>query len=227
MNFDAEVSYDYVPDYCGFSMFQDGSKFKYDEDGEICLATDGSTWAKRLINNMPLPDYIDSKSLIPPVETLLFPEFGSLERKKKKKESVGNYIEDCEFCGKYMEKTFSFYGKLVCEGCIARLKDERCLTCSNKNQYAELFVDDVEDLPFEQRYVKDEADNEADYCQICSCRLKMVYEDDPILGAYYHSYLLTGGEDDRFYESMTCQVCGENCGNSSLCQDCRSWVFRN
>ena len=229
MNFSMEVkSYDYT-ESCGFSMFPDGSKFKYGDDGEICLATDCSTWAKRLINNLPLPDYIESETLVPP-ETLSFPEFGTLERKKRKKESVGKYIEDCEFCGEYMEKTYSFFGKLVCKVCITHLKNEKCLTCTNNNQHAQLFVDDVEDLPFGQRYIKDEDDKESDYCRICNYQLKMVYEKDPILGAYYHSYLLAGGDDDRFYESMiedTCQVCGEECGNSSLCRDCRSWVFRN
>jgi hypothetical protein len=213
------VSYDYD---CGFSRFPDGSKFKYDYDGEICLATDCSTWAKRLINNLPLPEYLYSGSLVPS-ETLYFPEFGTRERKKGKKESVGNYIEDCEFCGEYMEKTFRFYGKLVCKVCILRLKeDEKCLTCSNINQYAELFTNDVEKTPFGQRYIKDD---ESDYCEDCSCRLKMVYKDDPILGAYYHSYLLTGGEDD--YEEH-CQVCGEeSINNSSVCEDCRRWIFLN
>jgi hypothetical protein len=224
------VSYDYLE--CGFSRFPDGSKFKYGNDGEICLATDCSTWAKRLINNLPLPDYIDSGALVPS-ETLSFPEFGTRERKKGKKESVGNYIEDCEFCGEYMEKTFRFYGKLVCKVCIVRLKeDEKCLTCTSINQYAELFTNDVEKTPFGQRYIKDD---ESDYCEDCSCRLKMVYKNDPILGAYYHSHLLiTRGEEDddydRFFQIMIqehCQVCGEESINSSICRDCRSWVFLN
>ena len=229
MNQSMDMNNDYST--CGFSRFPDGSKFKYDEDGEICLATDCSTWAKRLLNNLPFADYIESEEFVPPSEFLSFPEFGTLEKKKKgKKESVGNYIEDCEFCGVYMEKTFSFQGKLVCKKCITLLKREKCLTCSNSNQYAQLFIDDVEEIPFSNRYIKDETDKEAEYCQDCSYKIKMVYEDDPILGAYFHSLLLAGGVEDRFYQIMsenTCQVCGDDCGNSSLCQDCRSWVFRN
>ena len=230
MNTNTEVSYD----YCGFSSFSDGSNFRYSNNGDICLANDGSTWAKRLINNAPLQDYIDSKELVP-AESLLFPEFGTLEKKKKKKETVGNYIEDCEFCGEYMEKTFTFYGKLVCKECASRLKNEKCLTCSNINKYADLFTNDAEETPFCQRYIKDETDKESYYCNVCSFRLKMVYEDDKLLGASYHSYLLSGGGDlyenedyDRMYESMIekhCQICGDESGIDSVCRNCISWVF--
>lgn len=236
MNTMEEVSYDYSPlDYCGFSSFSDGSKFRY-SNGDICLATDSSTWAKRLINNVPIQDYIDSKALVPP-ESLFFPEFGTLEKKKKKKEAVGNYIEDCEFCGEYMEKTYRFYGKLVCKICIPLLEKEKCLTCSNINKYAELFTNDVEDSPFCQRYIKDEADKEANYCNDCSFKIKMVYQDDKLLGSSYHSYLLSGAgscEDDeeeyyeRMYQGMIekhCRICGDESEMDSICRNCISWVF--
>ena len=191
-----------------------------------------STWAKRLVNNLPL-----SEVLIPPSEFLSFPEFGTLEKKKMRKESVGNYIEDCEFCGQYMGKTFTFYGKLVCEGCISLLKSQMCLTCSNINKYAEMFTNDTEqtEVPFNQRYIQEGHGGESNYCEVCSNNIKSVYKSDPILGAYYHSRLLSmsESEDDydyynRLYQDMTeetCQVCGDVSIDSSICQDCKSWVY--
>lgn len=174
MNSTTKVSYD----YSGFSKFPDGSKFKYNEEGEICLSTDCSNWAKRLLHNLPLHDYIDSEELVPPSEFLSFPEFGSRERMKRKgrKESVGNYIEDCEFCGEYMEKTFQFYGKLVCESCITFLKKEKCSLCSMHNIYVDMFIEDYISIPFETRFVKNMmVDSDIYfYCNTCYKKLSEI-----------------------------------------------------
>ena len=114
-------SYDYES---GFSNFSDGFKFCYSEDGDICLSTDCSTWAKKLIHNLPLSDYIESEAFIPP-KVLHFPEFGTKRKKKKRtqeektqektqerKESVGNYIERrCRVCGDFTgdEENICYY----------------------------------------------------------------------------------------------------------------------
>jgi hypothetical protein len=206
------VSYDYSSSVCGFSNFPDGSKFKYNEDGEVCLSTDCSTWAKRLLHNLPLPDYIDSEKLVPPFE-LSFPEFGTRERRKKvKKESVGNYIEDCEFCGDYMEKTFSFYGKLVCEHCIHILKREKCMYCSNHNMYTNIFIEeDYSSVPFGARYVKDNVyDTDSFwYCNTC-------YE-------YVTSCFEPYNRLDEGYNLFHLEACpsGGNESGGSLCYWCR------
>ena len=206
MNLTTEmVSYDYSA-LTGFSYFPDGSKFKYNEDGEVCLSTDCSNWAKRLLHNLPLPDYIDSEELVPPCDFLSFPEFGTQDRRKKvKKESVGNYIEDCEFCGDYMEKNFSFYGKLVCEHCIQVLKKEKCMYCSKHNMYADIFIEeDYSSVPFGARFVKDNVyDTDSFwYCNAC------------------YEYVTHIGKKEGYNRLEACQNCGtENVG--PLCYLCR------
>jgi hypothetical protein len=199
----SNMTYDYVP--CGFSKFPDGSKFKYGDDGEICLATDCSTWAKQLLNNLSLPEYLYSEALVPP-ERMLFPEFGTLERKKRKKESVGKYIEDCEFCGEYMEKTFrvSFEDdyKLVCEDCNKFFQKEKCLLCKQRqNRYFEKIITNSEDLDGE------------DYCSTCWGNLTQ------LATSYFQAREGYGyDEDDRDLDA--CPGCGIDNGGS-LCYWCR------
>ena len=182
----------------GFSNFSDGFKFKYNKEGEICLATDCSTWAKKLVNNMNLPDYLESEALVPP-EVLHFPEFGTREKKKRRKESVGNYIENCEACNNYMDKTFNFYGRLVCDFCINELKKQKC-SCGANNRIAEMFCNEgkiyqaqeCEDYCLEMtlwnmmRY----------YCSKC-------YHEEYALGTYstmQFEILLQDEEDDEDYD---------------------------
>ena len=204
------VSYDYsapstrFDSICGFSQFPDGSKFKYNEDGEVCLSTDCSTWAKKLLHNLPLPDYIDSDQFIPPSEILSFPEFGSQERRRKvKKESVGNYIEDCEFCGEYMEKTFSFKRKLICEDCNTFLQKEKCLLCKhNQNQFSINFVTTRE---IQIRSCYDE------YCSTCWGNLTQLTNS-------YFSMRPEFRDEEEDLEA--CPGCGSNTGGS-LCYWCR------
>ena len=229
------VSYDYsapssVPSscgdsICGFSKFPDGSKFKYNEDGEVCLATDCSTWAKRLLHDLPLPDYIDSDQLVLPSEFLSFPEFGTRERRKKvKKESVGNYIEDCEFCGDYMEKTFRFFGKLVCEPCIQVLKRETCMHCSNHNMYADIFIEeDYNSVPFGARFVKDmTVDTDSYwYCNTCYQNVSRLTNNEE--ESWFQAYNRLDEGYNLFYLDTHLEAC-PSCGNESggsLCYWCR------
>ena len=194
---------------CGFSKFPDGSNFKYNEDGEICLSTDCSTWAKRLLNNIPLDDYIDSESFVPPSEFLSFPEFGTRERRKGKKESVGNYIEDCEFCGNHMEKNFSFSGKLICENCNDFLQKEKCMLCKhNQNLFSMKFV--------KTRVIQESRDAIDEYCRPCWKNVMQLAD------AYFNSIPNEGGfSDEEEYEDLdACPRCGADSGGS-ICYWCR------
>jgi hypothetical protein len=204
------LSYDYsTPCECGFSKFPDGSNFKYNEDGEICLSTDCSTWAKRLLNNLPLDDYIASESFVPPSEFLSFPEFGTRERRKGKKETVGNYIEDCEFCGDHMEETFSFKGKLICENCNDFLQKEKCMLCKhNQNLFSMKFV--------KTRVIQDSRNSIDEYCRPCWKNVMQLAD------AYFNSIPNEGGfSDEEEYEDLdACPRCGADSGGS-LCYFCR------
>jgi len=203
------VSYDYANDSCacGFSKFPDGFKFKYNEDGEVCLSTDCSTWAKRLLNNLPLNDYIESESFVPPSEFLSFPEFGSQERKKNRKESVGNYIEDCDLCGEYMEKTFSFYGRLICKNCNHFLQSEKCLLCKNEqNKFSKRFLS--------TRVIHKKGSTD-EYCSTCWRNLMQ------LANSYFNRIPNEGrvSSDDEDEFDDTCLGCGDNTGG--ICYWCR------
>lgn len=212
-----ENIYDYCTSHssseCGFSRFTDGFKFKYNCNGEICLATDCSTWAKRLLNDMPLPQYIESETVVPSSDFLTFPEFGTLERKKQwKKESVGNYIEDCELCGEYMEKTFNFYGKLVCNKCNECLKKQKCNLCKGFNSFVINFINDCEktELPFEIRLIKRVNTSISSdfyfYCKTCEENLSCRELSEPL-------------------DYDACSFC-EGGTSSLVCRDCR-WILNN
>ena len=174
------ISYDYQS---GFSRFTDGSKFKYNDQGDICLSTGCSTWAKRLLHDVPLSMYIQAEEEVQPLSDFLtFPEFGTLKRKRQwKKESVGNYIEDCEYCGEYMEKTFRFYGKLVCFQCRESLKKQNCDRCDDFNSHVNTFIEDCEksDVPFNTRFIKNiKMEISSDiyfYCNSCKENLSRGY----------------------------------------------------
>ena len=206
-------SYDYS---CGFSNFPDGFKFRYSEDGDICIATDCSTWAKKLINNLPLSDYIDCEAFIPPA-VLHFPEFGTRERKKKRKESVGNYIENCECCNQHIDTTFSFFGKLVCDSCNSELKLQKCKFCDSKNRIAEMFCNEgrvykQEDLETEDFCLQLTLYNMMrDYCSKC-------YKED------YDSLIYFRQEED--YEEdygEGCRLCrGYTDGEGDICYYCEN-----
>jgi hypothetical protein len=226
-------SYDY--DF-GFSRFPDGFKFKYNDDGEICFSTDCSTWAKRVLNNLPLPEFLESEAFNPPSEILSFPDFGTIEKKKKwKKEKVGNYIEDCEFCGSFMEKTFRFCGKLVCEPCNQFLKYEKCflLSCGNMNRFCKIFIEDCEktNIPFNLRFIRD---NDSTFCQYCyeeNVRSRDLYfryntgqnwiehneydqDWEQVVQNMYNQYT------DEDYQAEACRIC-ESENGGSICRDCR------
>ena len=215
-----EYTYDY--NSCGFSRFQDGFKFKYGHDGEVCLATDCSNWAKRLLHNLPLPDYIDSEALVPPSEFLSFPDFGTLERKKMRKESVGKYIEDCEFCGQYMEKTFRFYKNLVCEPCNEALKREKCSLCKESpNMYAEMFIENHDiSVPFGTGFIKNitlTVDSDIYYyCSRCKDNLTHLSNSYFNRSNDMEEYNRMQQED---YDLEACPGCGANTGG--ICYWCR------
>ena len=221
MNQSMDMNNDYST--CGFSRFPDGSKFKYDEDGEICLATDCSTWAKRLLNNLPFADYIESEEFVPPSEFLSFPEFGTLEKKKKgKKESIGNYIEDCEFCGEHMDETFACYivegeHKLICDECNDFVKREKCLLCKGRpNRYVEHFLNTKGVVPTSKCLCGGE-----DYCSTCwdnLTRLSNSYFNEFPEGRPYHS----GYDGDL----DLCPQCGDDSGGG-LCYWCRREMMRD
>lgn len=185
------VSYDYESP-CGFSKFPDGSKFKYNGDGEVCLSTDCSTWAKRLLHNLPLPDYIDSEAFVPPCEFLSFPMFGTQERRRKqrRKESVSNYIENCECCGTYMEKTFYIdieEYKLICESCNQFLQQHNCALCKGRpNKFVERFVKSK--TPLDETIAVEEQ-----YCVTCWGNLSQ------LSNAYFSSGYYDSEED--YYDS--------------------------
>jgi len=110
----------------GFSKFQDGSKFKYNKAGEVCFSTDCSSWAKRLLNNVPLHEYMYSESLVPPKDPFTSPNFGTQKKSKKRQERVNAYIDSCEFCSlafqveDAMSSITVFYkGKQVCAQCYS------------------------------------------------------------------------------------------------------------
>ena len=204
----------------GFSNFSDGFKFKYNEDGEICLVTDCSTWAKKLLNNMPLPEYLESEALVPP-EVLHFPEFGTQDRKKKKiKESVGNYIENCEACKIPMNTTHSFYGRLVCDFCITELKKQKC-NCGANNRIAEMFCDEgkVYQAPYCHDYCLELTlwNTMRFYCSKC-------YREEYLPGLYANTQfeILRQDSDDEGYDEEGCRVCrGPTAGAGDICYYCR------
>lgn len=195
-------------EYIGFSRFKDGFKFKYDSNGEVCLSTDCSTWAKRVLNNMPLFDFIDSKQYIPPSEFLTFPEFGTLKQKKRRRESIDNYIEDCEFCGNYMEKSFKVGEKLICEHCNLFLKTETCSLCKNLNIYHNMFLDyyDKNSVSFQTTLINNNNmtvdSNIFFYCKTCNDNLSL------------YQY-------DTEFDLEACPGCGVEDSAGSLCYMCR------
>lgn len=215
MNYIEKQSYD----YSGLSNFPDGFKFRYSEDGDICFATDCSTWAKKLINNLPLSVYLESEALVPP-EVLHFPEFGTRERKKLRKESVGNYIEDCESCKQHMDATFSFCGRLVCYSCNNELKRQKCNCCGAKNRIAELFCNEgkVYQAPYCEDYFLELTlwNTMSYYCSNC-------YKEE------YASYIYSNIQMDFLrqddYEEdygEGCRVCrGPTAGQGDICYYCR------
>lgn len=227
-------TYDYLcstPSFeSGFSRFPDGSKFKYNCDGEICLAIEGSTWAKRLLKNMPLYKYLESEWVVPQSDFLTFPEFGTLERKKQwKKESVGNYIEDCELCGEYMEKTFNFHEKLVCNNCNESLKKQKCTLCKGFNSFVINFINDYEktDIPFEIRLIKRVNTTISTdfylYCKTCEENLSHLNRAYMSGRDYYLSepYL----EPLDYEDPDVCSFC-EGGTSSLVCRDCM-WILNN
>lgn len=189
-------------DYCGFLNFPDGLKFKYNEEGDICIATDCSTWAKKLVDNMPLSEYLESEGLVPP-EVLHFPEFGTRERRKKRKESIGNYIENCEYCSEHMDMTFKLCGNLVCSQCNYTLKNYKCKLCNKMNMFAEQFRGiyeylDTDNYSIEQTFFNIMKDS-------CKCYDHLPY--------YFH-------EEDDYGEG--CRVCrGYTAGEGDICYYCR------
>ena len=215
-NIDMTIYGDYS--YSGFSNFPDGFKFKYNKDGEICLATDCSTWAKKLVDNMPLPEYLESEALVPP-EVLHFPEFGTQERKKRRKESVGNYIENCESCNFYMDKTFNFYGRLVCEDCNNELKKQKC-SCGSNNRIAEMFCNEgkVYQAPYCDDFCLELTlwNTMRYYCSKC-------YREEYAPGIYSTmklEILRQDTEDEDYGEG--CRVCfGPTAGEGDICYYCR------
>jgi hypothetical protein len=201
-------SYDYESKACcGFSNFPDGFKFKYNDDGDVCLSTDCSSWAKKLVHDMPLSDYIESESFVPP-KVLHLPEFGNFERKKKRKETVGNYIEDCEYCWEYMDKTFNFCGNLVCARCNDILKNDKCKICGEKNMFAELFCN--EGLVYTKECEDQSYYNMmTDYCNKCKSDLSLYFAPC----------------DEEEYE-QGCRVCrGPTAGEGDICYYCRIDFF--
>lgn len=219
-------SYDYSCE-SGFSNFPDGFKFRYSEDGDICLSTDCSTWAKKLIHNLPLSDYIESEGFTPP-KVLHFPEFGTREKKKKRKESVGNYIENCESCNRQMDTTFSFFGRLVCEQCNIELKKQKCRFCGFKNRIAELFCNEGKVYQSFEAQTQDYCleltlyHMMSDYCENC-------YKEEYTSGIYGKIQMeFFEQADDDFFQGVrrSCRVCGDFTGDEGLiCYYCISLGF--
>lgn len=209
-------SYDYES---GFSNFSDGFKFCYSEDGDICLSTDCSTWAKKLIHKLPLSDYIECESFVPP-KVLHFPEFGTKKRTQQRKESVGNYIENCESCNRYMDTTFSFFGRLVCEQCNIELEKQKCRLCGSKNRIAELFCN--EGKVYQSSQTQDYCleltlyNMMSDYCENCYKE-----EDNSAM-----EFLQEGDDDFQNYNERRCRVCGDFTGDEeNICYYCISLGF--
>jgi len=153
---------------CGFSKFVDGSKFKYNEYGEICLKGDYSNWSKRLLNNLTIEDYIDNQYLNPQSDFLTFPNFGNKISIKKRKETIGNYIENCELCDKNIDKAYKYYKKLVCKECIKNIEKETCTVCFEKNIYCQKFIEsDTSIYSYHKNPKILFASDDFFYCQYC------------------------------------------------------------
>ena len=220
---------DYQYEYstgCGFSNFPDGFKFRYTEDGDICLSTDCSTWAKKLINNVRLSDYLECESLVPP-EVLHFPEFGTQERKKSRKESIGNYIENCESCNRHMDTTFSFCGRLVCDQCNFELKKQKCRYCGSNNRIAEFFCNEGKVYQSSEAQTGDYCLELAlyhmmfDYCSKC-------YKQEYASGIYSRIQFdfLEQEDDYEYVHHERCRVCGDATdGGDLICYYCTNLGF--
>jgi hypothetical protein len=157
-----------------FLQFKDGSKFKYNENGQVCLATNCTTWAKRLLHNLPLDDYLASESLVPPKDPFTSPNFGTKKRQKKIKESIDNYTANCAYCDRPFEGiwTHQFHGKLVCIGCLKYFKKQVCSFCFQKTVFAEEFIKHSGDKSFIEDYDWTK-DFHRSMCNLCSTHLQI------------------------------------------------------
>jgi hypothetical protein len=196
----------------GFSYFNDSKEFKYDNDGDIRISTDCSSWSKVLLNNMKLDDYLYSEALVPS-DFLAFPVFKNNKRIKKRKESVGNYIENCEFCDEYLEKSYRFEDKIVCFGCMYYINLERCIECDEPNIQCCNFMKCSPENRKIMRWNWYNSVNyytEHSYCEKCYC--PRYYQD---MYSHYYEYDL---EDDN------CTICGSESGHG-ICSTCRMHEF--
>ena len=133
----------HTADNCVLNNFKDGSKFKYNNKGQVCFSNDCSSWAKRVLHNLPLDDYLESEALVPPKAPFTVPNFGTKERPpKQKKETIDNYVEACESCTCPFEGswTYQFYGKLVCKRCLGYFKKQVCRVCKQPTVLAKEFI---------------------------------------------------------------------------------------
>ena len=121
------------------TMFKDAKKFTTKIDGDIHISTDCSTWAKVLINNLKLDDYLYSEQCLPPFE-LLLPNFGTREKKKKK-----HIEEPCESCGDELGlDRYIHRKKIICLPCMNHVKN-CCSSC--KQNYTLLYQEKNKLIP--------------------------------------------------------------------------------
>jgi hypothetical protein len=239
MNSQSEMNiYDYSNScsaICGFSHFTDDKEFKYGNDGDICISTNSSTWAKKLLNNMRLDDYLESESFVPPPE-LTFPNFGTRDKPKKGvKESVGNYIESCELCQDSLEKgahrLVNIDNKLVCFDCFDYVnnKSHMCFFCKcQPTHYYTMFLNGSLDLT-------EQIHDENNYCKDCIKKLFQTqrptyylfgqyilnqYEDQPYEQDEYQ-YEYQQDEQEEYQQEDVCLSCGEYNTDGGICYYCR------
>lgn len=212
-----------------FSRFTDDTKvFKYSRDGDICISTDCSTWAKVLLNDMKLSDYIDSEALVPTEDPFTFPNFGTREKTKRRKESVGNYIEECELCNSSMETVHRFNGfesYLVCTDCYEYSKGLRwlnCIYCHRKSTVKyDMFIDGTykKNILYTTSFLWDTT------CKDCIEERYGYIERVPIEQLPTEELYFDPLDQENYYDDEICISCREENSGGGFCYYCRmEWL---
>lgn len=226
-------------DYDTFSRFtNDKKEFKHGADGDIYISTDCSSWKDVLLNNMKLSDFIDSEALVPP-ETLTFPNFGTREKKKNRKETVGNYIDSCELCEGSLETgTFRFHcgvdKYLICSDCNKYAKRELtkkyCIYChQNPPEHYNMFIDGR----YKEYLVSPYKEMMCVHCilyRFGDYALTDIPNQGVVQDEDYHSdeehYPIVQQDDDFEYEEEICISCRGESSGGGICYWCRvDWMM--
>jgi hypothetical protein len=109
-----------------FNNFRDSLKFKYNDNGDICISTDKTSWVRVLLNNMKLDDYFQSENTVP---VLSFPCVQNKINCKSRKKAIQDNLELCEICDSELDlDRYIYQKKIVCCSCIDKISS-MCSIC--------------------------------------------------------------------------------------------------